>query len=49
MSKVPYAGIVGSIMYVMVCTRPDVAQSVSMVSGYMANQEKGIGKLSSGY
>uniref|UniRef100_A0A0V0GYW8 Putative ovule protein n=1 Tax=Solanum chacoense TaxID=4108 RepID=A0A0V0GYW8_SOLCH len=44
MSKVPYASAVGSIMYAMVCTCPNVAQSVSVVSRYMENQEKGIGK-----
>ena len=40
MSKVPYASAVGSIMYAMVCTRPDIAQSVSVVSKYMANPGK---------
>jgi hypothetical protein len=28
MSKIPYALAIGSIMYVMLCTRPDVAHSV---------------------
>ena len=40
MSKVPYASAVGSIMYAMVCTRPDIAQSVSVVSRYMSNPGK---------
>ena len=40
MSKVPYASAVGSIMYAMVCTRPDIAQSVSVVSRYMSNPRK---------
>ncbi|XP_071728192.1 secreted RxLR effector protein 161-like [Rutidosis leptorrhynchoides] len=35
MSHVPYASAVGSIMYVMVCTRPDIAQAVSVVSRYI--------------
>ncbi|XP_038981679.1 secreted RxLR effector protein 161-like [Phoenix dactylifera] len=35
MSRVPYASAVGSIMYAMVCTRPDISQAVSVVSRYM--------------
>ncbi|GJU97609.1 zinc finger, CCHC-type containing protein [Tanacetum coccineum] len=37
MSKVPYANVVGSLMYLMVCTRPDIAYAVSIVSRYLAN------------
>ncbi|XP_068657890.1 secreted RxLR effector protein 161-like [Aristolochia californica] len=37
MSKVPYASAVGCLMYVMVCTRPDLAQAVSMVSKFLSN------------
>ena len=40
MSKVPYANTVGSLMYLMVCTRPDIAYAVSVVSRYMANPGK---------
>ena len=32
MSRVPYASEVGSLMYAMVCTRPDLAYAVSAVS-----------------
>lgn len=28
MKKVPYASAIGCLMYVMVCTRPDIAQVV---------------------
>ncbi|XP_069147987.1 secreted RxLR effector protein 161-like [Solanum lycopersicum] len=35
MSKVPYKSAVGSIMYVMVCTRPYISQYVSVLSMYM--------------
>jgi hypothetical protein len=28
MSHVPYAIVVGSLMYAMVCTRPDIAHTV---------------------
>ena len=37
MSKVPYASDVGSLMYVMVCTRPDIAHAVGVVSRYMSH------------
>src|SRR3954471_24625069 len=32
MNRIPYANIVGSLMYAMVCTRPDIAYEVSLVS-----------------
>ena len=38
MSKVPYASAVGSLMYVMVCTRPDIAHVVGVISRYMSHQ-----------
>src|SRR3954470_4236100 len=37
MKKVPYASVVGCLMYAMVCTRPDLAQAISVVSKYMSN------------
>ena len=37
MSRVPYASAVGSLMFAMICTRPDIAQAVGVVSRYMAN------------
>ena len=40
MSKVPYALAVGSLMYAMVCTRPDIAHAVGVVSRYMNNLGK---------
>lgn len=36
MSNVPYSSAIGSIMYAMVCTRPDISHVVSVVSRYMA-------------
>ncbi|GJV97282.1 retrovirus-related pol polyprotein from transposon TNT 1-94 [Tanacetum coccineum] len=39
-SKVPYANAVGSLMYLMVCTRPYIAYAASVVSRYMANPGK---------
>jgi hypothetical protein len=40
MSKVPYSSTVGSLMYVMVCTRSDIAHAVGVVSMYMNNPSK---------
>jgi hypothetical protein len=40
MSKVLYSSAVGSLMYAMVCTRPDIAHVVGVVSRYMNNPGK---------
>nr|GEW90171.1 retrovirus-related Pol polyprotein from transposon TNT 1-94 [Tanacetum cinerariifolium] len=40
MPRVPYSSAVGSLMYAMVCTRPDLAYAVSVVSRYMHNPGK---------
>ena len=37
MAKVPYASAVGSLMYAMVCTRPDLAYAVGVVSRFISN------------
>ncbi|KAJ9551125.1 hypothetical protein OSB04_015170 [Centaurea solstitialis] len=37
MSRIPYASAIGSIMYAMTCTRPDVSFALSMVSRYQGN------------
>ena len=31
MSKIPYASAIGSIMYAMICTRPDVSYALSEI------------------
>jgi hypothetical protein len=36
MSKIPYASAIGSVMYVMMCNRPDVAYALSVTSRYPA-------------
>ena len=41
MAKVPYANAVGSLMYAMVCIRPDISHVVSTVSRYMHDPGKG--------
>ena len=40
MSRVPYASAVGSLMYAMICTRPDIAQAVGVVSRFMADPDR---------
>ena len=40
MSKVPYASSIGSLMYAMVCTRPDIAHAVEVVSRFMSRPGK---------
>ena len=40
MQNIPYANIVGSVMYAMVGTRPDVAQAISSTSRFMSNYGK---------
>jgi hypothetical protein len=40
MSHVPYASAVGSLMYAMVCTRPNIAHAVGVLSRYMSKLGK---------
>ena len=40
MTNVPYVNDIGSIMYVMVCTRLDIAYGVSLLNHYMSNNGK---------
>ena len=37
MRRIPYASAVGSLMYAMLCTRPDICYSVGIVSRYQSN------------
>ena len=37
MSRAPYTSAVDSLMYAMVCSCPDLSQSLSVVSRYMTN------------
>ncbi|XP_052189939.1 secreted RxLR effector protein 161-like [Diospyros lotus] len=37
MASIPYASAIGSIMYAMLCTRPDVAHALSVTSRYQSN------------
>ena len=40
MQKIPYASAVGSLMYAMVCTRPDIAHAVGVVSRFLSDPRK---------
>eukprot|EP00253_Pinus_taeda_P009959 PITA_09959 len=40
MSHVPYASAVGSLMYAMVCTGPDIAHAVGVLSRFMSKPRK---------
>ena len=40
MKRVPYGSFVGSLMYAMVSTRPDIMQAVGVLSQFMENLGK---------
>ena len=40
MMKILYSSAVGSLMYIMVCTRPNIAHTVGVVSRFLSNPEK---------
>ena len=40
MSEVPCASAIGSLMYAMVCTRPDIAHAMGVVNRYMSRSRK---------
>eukprot|EP00253_Pinus_taeda_P032657 PITA_32657 len=40
MSRVPYASVVGSLMYAMVCTGPNIAHAVGVLSRFMSKPGK---------
>ena len=40
MRRVSYASTVGSLMYVMVCTRPNIAYAVGVVSHFLSNPRR---------
>ena len=39
-STVPCASVVGSLMYVMACTRPDIVHAIEVVSRFLSNPGK---------
>lgn len=40
MKNIPYVSVNGNLMYVMVCTRPDIAHIVGVVSRFLFNLSK---------
>jgi hypothetical protein len=40
MAHVPYASVVGSLMYDIVCTRSDISHTVGVLSRYMSTPGK---------
>ena len=39
-ASIIYSSVVGSLMYAMVCTQPDVAHAVGVVSSFLVNPGK---------
>ena len=37
MEQIPYASIVGSLMYAQTCTRPDISFAIGMLGRYQSN------------
>ena len=37
---VPYASVVGSLMYVMMCARPNICHDMGLVSRYQSNSDQ---------
>ena len=37
MKEIPYASTVGSLMYAMLCTKPDICFAVGVMSRYQSN------------
>jgi hypothetical protein len=40
MSKVPYSSVIGSLMYAMVCSCPDLSYAMSLVWRYKSNPSR---------
>ena len=37
MESIPYASVVGSLMYIQTCIRPDISFAIKMLSRYQSN------------
>jgi hypothetical protein len=40
MSEIPYDKAVGSLLYLMICTRPNISLAIGKVNRYMSNPDK---------
>ncbi|KAL5573432.1 hypothetical protein UlMin_023029 [Ulmus minor] len=40
MEKIPYSSAVGSVMFTMVSTRPDISHTISILNKFMSNPRK---------
>ena len=40
MSKIPYASAIESLMYAMLCTRPNIALAINVTSRYQTNLDE---------
>ena len=49
MSYVPYASAVGSLMYVIFCTRPDIAHAVGVLSRFMSTRKGALDDSQEGF
>jgi len=49
MNKVPYASIMGNLMYVMICTIPYIAHVVGTINHFCQIQVKSIEMLWNGF
>jgi len=38
MKNIPYASVVGSLMYVQVCTRPNIVFAIGMLGKYQSDE-----------
>ena len=45
MRNIPYASVVGSLMYAQTCTRPDISFAVGMLGRYQSNPGLDHGRL----
>lgn len=40
MANIVYSSVIGSLMYVMICTRPNIGHAMEVVSRFMSNPRK---------